>query len=87
MIIKGADIRRMRLNAGLTTREMAKIVGVKTRKTYENWERNTGCPNINQFIAICEGCQVSVTEFLIMAMKRENLTERIDLTFISKRKE
>lgn len=54
--IKGHQLRAMRLEAAMTTRQMADLAGVKTRKTYENWERGTGTPNINQFLAMAEGC-------------------------------
>ena len=40
MYITGSDLRKMRLEAGLTTVQMAKLAQVKTRKTYENWEKN-----------------------------------------------
>ena len=81
MTIQGADLRRMRLYAKLTTSDMARIAGVKTRKTYENWEQNSGVPNINQFTAICEGCKFSPNVILALALKRkrENTNEALDL--------
>ena len=53
MYITGADLRKMRQDAGLTTVKMAKLANVKTRKTYENWEKEIGSPSMNQFIAMC----------------------------------
>lgn len=52
-LVTGNDLRKMRLLVGETTDKMASYAGVKTRKTYENWEANRSSPNINQFIAIC----------------------------------
>jgi transcriptional regulator with XRE-family HTH domain len=72
MYIKGADLRRMRLDAGLTTSETAAIAGVSTRKTYENWERNVGSPRLNQFIDLCLGCGASPADFVRQAMNRED---------------
>lgn len=54
--INGKDLREMRHEAGLTTVAMAEFAKVKTRKTYENWEKNIGSPSINQFILLMLGC-------------------------------
>jgi DNA-binding transcriptional regulator YiaG len=40
--ISGSDLRKIRHNVHLTTVKIAKIAGVKTHKTYENWEKNVG---------------------------------------------
>lgn len=47
--------------AGLRTLDMAKAAGVKTRKTYENWEKNVGTPNVNQFFSMAKACGLSAT--------------------------
>ena len=70
MYITGSDLRKMRLEAGLTTVQMAKLAEVKTRKTYENWEKNVGSPNMNQFIAMCAGCNVNSSAMVKMAVER-----------------
>jgi transcriptional regulator with XRE-family HTH domain len=85
MIIRGTDLRKIRLDAKLTTTQAAEIVGVMTRKTYENWERGTGIPNVNQFVALCEGCMFSATVILALAIKRENVNEPLDLPLASRR--
>lgn len=54
--IFGKDLRAMRMLAGKTTVAMAKAAGVKTRKTYENWEKNQGTPNVNQFFDMAKFC-------------------------------
>ena len=77
--VNGADIRRMRLNAKRTTSDMARFAGVKTRKTYENWERNVGTPSVNQFAAMCEACQVSPADFLASAQRRKDINDRLDI--------
>jgi DNA-binding XRE family transcriptional regulator len=85
MYIKGVDLRIMRLDAELTTAQAAEIVGVKTRKTYENWERGAGIPNVNQFVTLCEGCMFSATVILALAIKRENTDQPLDLSLASRR--
>ena len=52
MYITGADLRKMRQDAGLTTVKMAKLANVKTRKTYENWEKEIGSPSINSLLCV-----------------------------------
>ena len=86
MYIKGADLRRMRLSAHLTTGKMAGIAGVKTRKTYENWEANVGSPNINQFISLCRGCGTSPSRFVREALKRKDIRTPLEANAIANRK-
>lgn len=69
--ITGADLRSMRTVSGLTTRAMARAAGVKTRKTYENWEKNVGTPSVNQFIAMAVGCGFKASE-IISHFERRN---------------
>lgn len=64
VILRGADLRKVRLEAGLTTVKMATLAGVKTRKTYENWERGQGSPNVNQFVAMMIGCGKDAPQFM-----------------------
>ncbi len=63
IVIKGGDLRRMRTFAGQTTANMAKVAGAKTRKTYENWEKGQGTPNVNQFIAMASFCGLNVKHY------------------------
>lgn len=79
MYITGADLRKMRLTAGFTTVKMAELASVKTRKTYENWEKNVGSPSMNQFIAMCNGCNVDSSVFVNMATKRNDCREPLNL--------
>jgi DNA-binding XRE family transcriptional regulator len=62
--ISGSDLRKMRSEAKLTTVKMAEIAGVKTRKTYENWEKESGAPNINQYIRMVIGCGQCPSSFI-----------------------
>jgi transcriptional regulator with XRE-family HTH domain len=80
MYISGADLRKMRLDAGLTTVKMAKLAKVKTRKTYENWEKNIGSPSMNQFIAMCVGCNYNSSKFVKLAVERQDISEELNVT-------
>ena len=63
--IMGSDLRAMRMVSGLTTVAMSKAAGVKTRKTYENWEKNVGTPSVNQFIAMAKACGLKASEIIM----------------------
>ena len=80
MYINGADLRQMRLDAGLTTVKMAQLASVKTRKTYENWEKNIGAPSMNQFIAMCVGCNYNSSKFVKLAVERLDTAENLNMT-------
>ncbi|XOV77479.1 MAG: helix-turn-helix domain-containing protein [Aestuariibacter sp.] len=79
MIISGTDLRRMRLKAGKTTVQMAEFAGVKTRKTYENWEKNVGAPSMNQFIAMSQACGYHPSTLVKMFVERTDAEDEIDL--------
>lgn len=63
-IVNGSDLRKMRLLGGLTTKAMAKAAGVKSRKTYENWEKNKSTPNINQFFTMAHACGLEPSQLI-----------------------
>lgn len=79
MYITGTDLRRMRHDAGLTTVKMANLAKVKTRKTYENWEKNVGAPNMNQFIDLCLGCNYNPAKFVKMVVDNQDSTADLDV--------
>jgi len=62
--ITGGDLRAMRTVSGLTTMQMAAAAGVKTRKTYENWEKGISCPNVNQFMKMASHCGLKPSELI-----------------------
>lgn len=80
MYITGSDLRKMRQDAGLTTVKMAKLANVKTRKTYENWEKEIGSPSMNQFIAMCVGCNYNSSKFVKLAIERQDPTEQLNIS-------
>ncbi len=79
MIITGTDLRRMRLKAKKTTVQMAEFASVKTRKTYENWEKNIGSPSMNQFLAMATACGFQPAELIKMYVERTDVDQEIDL--------
>ncbi len=80
MCITGSDLKNMRLRANKTTSEMAEYAGVKTRKTYENWEKGISTPNVNQFTRMCAGCGYTASDIIKLSEHRKNEDQRLDLS-------
>ena len=78
-MIVGNDLRKLRLSAGKTTLEMALAAGVKTRKTYENWERDASSPTINQFIRMVTYCGYRPGRLIDLFLSRTARDEYVDL--------
>lgn len=62
--ITGKDLRQYRKEAKLTTAKMAQVAGVKTRKTYENWEAEKSFPDMNQLLHMLIAMNVDPVEFI-----------------------
>lgn len=73
--IRGCDLRSMRSVAGLTTLQMAKAAGVKTRKTYENWEKDVGTPNVNQFFEMVKACDFDLDSYALFTAFQDQRTK------------
>ena len=61
--ITGADLRAMRLYGRVTIVQLIEAAGVKTRKTYMNWEKNIGTPNVNQLMQMLKACDINVKAY------------------------
>lgn len=79
MFIKGADLRKMRRMAGMTTVQMAEFAEVKTRKTYENWEKNVGAPSMNQYLTMAKACGFQPADLIKMYVDRDGAETELDI--------
>ncbi|MBE1298446.1 MAG: helix-turn-helix domain-containing protein [Alteromonadaceae bacterium] len=79
MYVLGADLRRMRTRAEKTTTQMAEFAGVKTRKTYENWEKSNSSPDVNQFIDMAKGCGYDPAQLIQLFTERSNNSTPVDV--------
>lgn len=70
--IRGADLRNLRNMGGLTTMQMAAAAGVKTRKTYENWEKGMSTPNVNQFFDMVRACGFDMDNMFFFQTMKEH---------------
>ena len=85
MYIKGSDLRKMRLQAAMTTVKMAQFADVRTRKTYENWEKGVGSPTVNQFIAMATACGYSPHSLIRQYIERAKGDNEVDYNLASLR--
>ena len=69
-IIRGRDLKLMRVQAKLTTGDMAQFLGIRSRKTIENWESERCVPSINQYILYCKFCDFHPGVVLEKIMQR-----------------
>ncbi|NQZ83266.1 MAG: helix-turn-helix transcriptional regulator [Colwellia sp.] len=87
-IIRGDDLKRMRLAANKTTVDIAKVIGV-SRITYENWEKDIGQPKINQFLIIGSYCSINLkpllNQFNLLKKQLKNIRMNDENNTISKR--
>ncbi|UAA37723.1 helix-turn-helix transcriptional regulator [Paraneptunicella aestuarii] len=70
--ITGEELRAIRQYSRYTITEIAQIVGVKTRKTVMNWEKNVGHPSINQFLKLLEACGINDRQYFHLMFERKS---------------
>jgi DNA-binding XRE family transcriptional regulator len=84
--ITGQDLKKMQKEAGLKNCQMAKIAGLKTRKTYENWCKGIGEPSFSQFLAMALACNLNSALLVELITSRRHLDEELDFAAVAKAK-
>ena len=56
-LITGDDLKAIRKYGKRNITELANTLGIN-RKTFMNWEKGIGTPNINQFLTILRLCEI-----------------------------
>ncbi|UAA38194.1 helix-turn-helix transcriptional regulator [Paraneptunicella aestuarii] len=77
--VSGSDLRKIRMLAGKTTKQMAELAGVKTRKTYENWEKDIGTPSFNQFVSLIDSCGFKPADIVKIFIDRKECNTQLDV--------
>ena len=67
----------------MTTVKMAQFADVRTRKTYENWEKGVGSPTVNQFIAMATACGYSPHSLIRQYIERAKGDNEVDYNLAS----
>lgn len=69
-IILGRDLKKMRIHAKITTSVAAEYMGIKSRKTIENWESGQSSPDITQFLILCRYYDLDASKIIAQCMSR-----------------
>lgn len=79
MIVTGRDIKIVRLRGDKTQKQIADQLGVKSRKTIENWEKGQSEPSHNQFIQMVHFCGLDAAKLTDLLVKRASIDIEINV--------
>ena len=61
----GIDITRLRVNAGLTVRDLQDIFGFSTPQAIYKWQRGTALPTVDNLVVLATVFGVRIDDILI----------------------
>ena len=65
MAATGMNITRMRINAGLTVKELQGVFGFSTPQAIYKWQRGTALPTVDNLVVLAAVFGVRMDEILI----------------------
>ena len=65
MTATGINITRMRVNAGLTVRDLQDVFGFTTPQAIYKWQRGTAMPTIDNLVVLAAVFGVTVDDILV----------------------
>ena len=65
MTATGNNINRMRINAGLTVKDLQDIFGFSTPQAIYKWQNGTALPTVDNLIALAALLHVRIDDILI----------------------
>ena len=65
MTATGINITRMRINAGLTVKDLQSIFGFSTPQAIYKWQRGTALPTVDNLVVLAAVFGVRIDEILI----------------------
>ena len=65
MTATGINITRMRINAGLTVKDLQNIFGFSTPQAIYKWQRGTALPTVDNLVVLAAVFGVRIDEILI----------------------
>ena len=65
MTATGINITRMRINAGLTVKDLQMVFGFSTPQAIYKWQRGTALPTVDNLVVLAAVFGVSIDEILI----------------------
>ena len=66
MTATGMNITRMRMNAGLTVKDLQDIFGFSTPQAIYKWQRGTALPTVDNLVVLAAVFGVRMDEILIV---------------------
>lgn len=69
-VLVGRDLKMMRIFAKVTTSVAAEYMGIKSRKTIENWESGQSSPSISQFLILCRYYDMNASKIIAQCIER-----------------
>ena len=65
MTATGMNITRLRINAGLTVRDLQAIFGFSTPQAIYKWQRGTALPTVDNLVVLAAVFGVTIDDILI----------------------
>ena len=65
MTATGMNITRMRMNAGLTVKDLQDIFGFSTPQAIYKWQRGTALPTVDNLVVLAAVFGVRIEEILV----------------------
>lgn len=62
----GENITKLRIESGLSVRELQKIFGFATPQAIYKWQRGVVLPTVDNLVILAEVFDVSIEEILVM---------------------
>lgn len=62
----GENITKLRIESGLSVRELQKIFGFATPQAIYKWQRGVVLPTVDNLVILAEVFNVSIEEILVM---------------------
>ena len=65
MTATGRNITRLRINAGITVKELQDIFGFNTPQAIYKWQRGTALPTVDNLVALAAVLGVRIDDILV----------------------
>ena len=71
MTATGSNITRLRINAGLTVKDLQDIFGFSTPQAIYKWQRGTALPTVDNLVVLAAVFGVKIDDILIFQIEQQ----------------
>lgn len=71
MVKTGENIANLRIQRGLSVKDLQKIFGFETPQAIYKWQKGTALPTVDNLVILAAVFQVSIDDILIMTKKNK----------------